>query len=384
MKKEDVAGLFVYLIILAGAIIYGLVVVQPYYAQSSFDKVIFYALYILGALLTGILTGAICIELGHIIGAKVGKYSILSVNILYFYFHKVDNKFKFGFKGFEGLTGETKIMPKDEKSNPTPYLVFGTLFLAVISVLYIILFYVNKDLSGTQKDVGYFFLTSGVVSLVILFFNILPFKMDTPNDGYKLIMVSNPKNKEAFNELLRVEHALESGESDVEIKTFTEVTNFTAELNMNKVYLLLEKEKYEEAIELVDIVLKNEDNVSPKTYIRALSRKIELLTYSNNPEASKYVEENIDLEVRRIIMEESSFPSIRAYILISGLYDDSKSECKIALEKVSKAYKNTAKNRRNIESKLFNKCLDVVLAKHPKWEDIALYKIEEEKVEEKK
>ena len=384
MKKEDVTGLFIYLIILAAAIIYGLTVVQPYYAQSSFTKVIIYALFVFGALMTGILTGAICIELGHVVGAKVGKYNVLSTNLLYFCLYKSEGKFKFKFSGFEGLTGETKIQPKDEKSNPTPYLIFGTLFLALISLAYIIIFYVNKDLTGTSKDVGYFFLTAGVVSFVILFFNIVPFKMDTPNDGYKLIMVSNPKNKEAFNELLRVEYALASGDSNVEIKTFTEVTNFTAELNMNKVYLLLEKEKYDEAIELVDIVLNSKDSVSQKVYIRALSRKIELLTYSNHEDAGKYVEENIDMEVRRIIMEDSSFPSIRAYILISGLYDDSKSECKIALAKVSKAYKSTPKERRGIESRLFNKCLDVVLAKHPKWEDLALYKIEEEKVEEKK
>lgn len=378
MRKEDVVGLFVYMIILAAAVVYGLTVIQPYYAQSSFNKVIIYALFVLGALVVGILTSAICIELGHVLGAIVGRYKILKVTLIYLSFYKKDDKWKFKFQSFEGLTGETKVLPKDEKSNPTPYLIFGTLFLAIISVLYIIIFYINKDMTGIVKDWGYFFLTSGVVCLTLLIFNILPFKMDTPNDGYRLIMVSNPKNKEAFNELLRVEHEIALGNSDVEIKTFTEVTNFTAELNMNKVYLLLEKEKYEDAISLVDIVINSKDNVSQKTYIRALSRKVELLVYTNNPDKDKYVEEHINLDVRRVIAEDNSFPSIRAYILISGLFDDSKSECKIALDKVSKAYKATAQNRRAIESKLFNKCLDIILEKHPKWEELSVYRFEEE------
>lgn len=381
MKKEDVVGLFVYLLILAAAVIYGLTVIQPYYHLSSFTKVLPYALYVFGALLTGILTGAICIELGHLVGAKIGKYEVLSWNLLYFSFVKEGEKRKFKFAKFEGLTGETKILPKDEKSNPTPYLIFGTMFLAVISLLYIIIFYINKDLSGTAKDVGYFFLTAGAVALVILLFNIVPFKMDTPNDGYKLVMVSNPKNKEAFNELCRVEHELSLGHTDVEIKTFTELTNFTAELNMNKVYLLLEKENYKEALELVDLVIQNRGNVSDRVFTRAVSRKIELLVYSHSSETEEFVEKEITLEDRRVIMEDSSFPSIRAYILISGLFDDSKSECKLALEKVSKAYKSTPVNRRKIESKLFNMCLDEILAKHPKWDELAIYKIEEKEGE---
>ena len=60
-----------------------------------------------------------------------------------------------------------------------------------------------------------------------------------------------------------------------------------------KVYILLEKEEYEEAIKFVDLVLNNKKNVSEKTYIRALARKIELLTYSHNPNIDEYMEKEI-------------------------------------------------------------------------------------------
>ena len=60
----------------------------------------------------------------------------------------------------------------------------------------------------------------------------------------------------------------------VEIKTFTELTNFTAELNMNKVYVLLDNKRYKEADEMLDIVLNSKDNVSFKVYLRAIAMKV--------------------------------------------------------------------------------------------------------------
>ena len=67
--------------------------------------------------------------------------------------------------------------------------------------------------------------------------------------------------------------------------------------------------------------------------------------------------------------------SIRAYVLISGLVDNSKSECNLALNKVYKAYKRTPKSRKEAELQLFNQALDLVIEAHPKWE-VDKYKLE--------
>ena len=53
---------------------------------------------------------------------------------------------------------------------------------------------------------------------------------------------------------------------------------------------------------------------------------------------------------------------------MSGLFDKSKSETIIALNNVMKAYKHTAKNRKNIETTLFNEVLRKVIEAHPNWE----------------
>ena len=219
----------------------------------------------------------------------------------------------------------------------------------------------------------------GVVGGVILLYNILPLKLDSVTDGYRLTMISNSKNKEAFNELLKVEYAISQGQTDVEIKTFDTITNFTADLNLNKVYVLLDQEKFEEAEKIIDIILTGEGEVSQKVYLRARAQKIyiELMT-KDAEQAKEYYLKNIQLSEARELSRDISMPSIRTYILISGLMDKSHSETILCLNNVYRAYKGTSKTRRNTEIKLFNLALKKVMDENPKWTDIGDYFLEEE------
>ena len=152
---------------------------------------------------------------------------------------------------------------------------------------------------------------------------------------------------------------------------------------MNKVYSLLEEKDYAKAIELVDIVLQNKEEVSNSVYLTALSNKIYLTLITLDKDAAiKYVEDNIDMSLRRNISDDTSMASIRAYIIISGLYDNSKSECTLMLQKLTKAYKRVPKNHRKIELEMFNESLKMVNEAHPKWE-IMNYELIDESLKEK-
>jgi tetratricopeptide (TPR) repeat protein len=223
----------------------------------------------------------------------------------------------------------------------------------------------NKALT----DVAYFVLTVGAIGLVILVYNILPFRIDSMTDGYRLTMVSNPKNRAAFNELLRVEYEIQQGNQDVEVKIFDEITNFTADLNLNKVYALLDKKEYAAAEEILDKIIAAKDGVDAKVYIRARAQKIYInLITRNLEEAKAYYDKEVPVSERREISNDVSMASIRAYLLMSGLLDKSRSECIIALNNVYKAFKKTPKNRQATELTLFNEALDKVIAAHPDWE----------------
>ena len=83
MKKEDITGMIVYVLILAVAIIFGLTVLQEYSRSANMDTGEF-VLFVLLAILSGVIVNSIVFEVAHIVGAKVGRYDIISVNILGF------------------------------------------------------------------------------------------------------------------------------------------------------------------------------------------------------------------------------------------------------------------------------------------------------------
>ena len=382
MKRETVFELLVYLVIFAIAIVYGLTILQTHYAsgESSIPSVLLYAVYIIGSVLAGVFVGAVLTELGHIIGAAVGGYTIFSVNILYFTFYKEKGKSKFKFSNFDGVTGETKIVPNLEKKphpNPLPYLLYGTIFLAAWFAGCIVIFYTYRGNSGFDSDLAYFFLTMGVIAGVLLLYNLVPLKLETETDGHKLTRCGKKEDREAYNQFLLVQYQVENGDKQVEVEVMQEETKFTAELNMNKVYELLDKKEYEEALKLLDLVFENEKDVSKKALQQATIQKIYINIMTKSIEdAAEYYDKEVPLSLRREIANDNSLPAIRTYILMAGLLDRAKNECLIAIAKAEKAYKNTPTNRKHSELVLYNDAIDLVNKNHPKWE-FEKYKLSE-------
>ena len=106
MKKESVVGLIVWIVLLAASILIGFFFLREYFPESEMEQWE-YMLFLFGAIVVGLLFNSILFELAHMIGAKVGSYKILSVNILGLCFSKKNGKAHVGFAKFDGLTGET-------------------------------------------------------------------------------------------------------------------------------------------------------------------------------------------------------------------------------------------------------------------------------------
>lgn len=380
MKKQDIAGIIVYVIILALAAVFGLVVVRQFSEKSSLEAG-YFILFIAGAILAGVLFNSILFELAHMLGAKIGGYNITFVSILGLSFVKEENKFKFKFSSFDGLTGETKILPKQKRknpSNPIPYLIMGTVFYALEVVAVVLLYsvFTREGAPEVQNHIAYFLIVVMAVGGVILFYNIIPMQLDSMTDGYRLRLVSGKKNREAFNKMLLGETAAEvdGQEGEQEIQT----TSFSGDLKLNQVYVCLNDEKYGEAESLVDSIIEQSNSdkkISHKVVFETKANKIFLVFINNDLEKAKeYFEANLSLQDRKQLSEESGLPFLRAYVLVSSLLDRSHSECFRSLDKVYKAYKKTSPEKRVLESKLFNKALELVNEKYPDW-NVMDYKI---------
>lgn len=385
MKKEDISGFIVYLLILAFSAVFIFTVIRNHASDSLLGNM--YILFVFGACVAGLVFNAIIFEVAHILGAIIGGYSIISVNVLGFCFKKDANKWKFCFSGYDGLSGETKIVPKEgraKQSNPYPYLLFGSLFFVLEVVGVMVVFSMFRKELGGLGNLAYFILTMGAIGMMIFVYNILPFRLDSITDGYRLTKVTNPKNREAFNELLKVEYDISQGK-EVDVKVFKEITNYTADLNLNKVYALLDAKKFDEAVVILDDIINAKENVSKTVYIRAKAQKVYIHLINDDIEtAAAYYDKEVPVSERRDISDDNSMACIRAYILMEGLLDKSRSETVIALNKAPAAYKKTPANRKAVERQLFNDALKKVNEAHQKWELDKYYLPEEEVKENKK
>ena len=383
MKKENVFSLFMYLAIFALAIVYGLTVLQTHFKYSAMNAVWQYAVYIIGCIVAGILISAFLFEFGHFLGAKIGGYKIVKMTILYLSFYLENGKRKFGFRKFDGLTGETLIVPnyeKKEKPNPYPYLWYGAFFnFAWFVGTLVCFFYFNKG-SALEGDIAYAFLTVGLISLILFIYDIVPIKSDIFTDGYALASLLKTKDAQAYNDLLVAKNDPNGQKVSVSNngkKEATQVNLNSVEGKIMTVLSCIDEKKYDDANKLIDELLLKKEELSNKDYLGLVESQIYIKIMSTPyEEMAKYYEEEISLDTKRDISADRSLGGIRTYILMAGLFDKSRSECALALSKVAKAYKNTLPSRKHPELVLFNDALEKVCQAHPKWE-LDIYKLYE-------
>jgi len=77
---------------------------------------------------------------------------------------------------------------------------------------------------------------------------------------------------------------------------------------------------------------------------------------------------DLPLEAKKHIAELGSIVSVRAYVLVSGLAEESLTETEAALEKAEHGLNKLPKDRTVVEKKLLAICLEKVAKAHPDWD----------------
>ena len=372
MKKEDIASIIVYLLMIGAAVVVGLTAVKDVFLKHyhfSLNNYVFAIIAILAALIVNI----VGLEVFHVLGAKAGHYKILSVNVLWLCLRKKDGKWKLGFKDFDGLTGETKVAPKDEKSKLGLYVWLPVLayFVELIACIVIYTLAGDKNIAPTESPLHWMAVAAIlfiVVSSMIALYNLVPIKLDSMTDGYRLTLISKKENMDAYNELMRIEALQLEGKEVGEIKVFSDITEFTASINLMSVYEEYKKNNYARAEELIDMIIVDPKKVSSQTYNRLLSQKlyIKIMTLPLE-EVKVYYDKQIDDSVRKFIANDLSIESLRTYILIAGLLDESNGEVEFAVSRKDRALKRAAPSRAETEKLLYENALKKVYEAHPDW-----------------
>lgn len=368
MRKEEIRGLIIYLILIVVALIVGFAGIRP--MMEKYGPAMSDLLFIVIVLAIAYLVNSIGLEILHVIGAKLGGYNVTSFNIFGICLYKTsEDKWKLGFRDFNGISGETKIAPNKEKLNPNMF-VWIPLFGYAIELASCIV--IAMLVKSTQISIVWFrpaaFLFV-LISSMLAFYNFIPLKLDSMTDGYRIRLFTQPVNIEAYNQMLAIQEDRRLGKNIRDVHVFDEITEYTAEMNVLVMYKYLEEEKYDDAVAIIDKLLENKKVINVNDYNRLIAQKLYLAVLTQPlADAKKLYEEICPIDIRRFIANDTSMPSIRAYIMIAGMIEDSESEVAFAQSKVEKAKKRALASEVKTEEVLLEKALNYVYENHPKWE----------------
>lgn len=377
MTKEDVFSVIIYLIMAAIILIVGFAVIRPameggYLAVSAGSNFLFLLL----SLVIAVLINAMFLEFGHLLGAKIGGYEVLSFNLLGLCFYKkeVEGKRKLAFKikGFDGITGETVITPKKDKANPMFY-VFIPLILMLLEfiALYCVLTFIktDKDATSIERYLKYGVIVLSAIGGCFIVYNYFPARIDSLNDGYRLVLLNKKVNIEAYNLKLKLEEDDFFNKEEVELKTFDDITDFTATINLETAVKTYEKGNVDKALEIIDFTLKDpkkmsrvtrEDILMTKAYIYFLEKPLE--------EAKEFYNNTFNQDEKNVIRSCKKYTQINTYTLYVGLVENSRSEIEFAITKKRKLDKSESEGEVNKENKRFEKVLDKIYKEFPELE----------------
>lgn len=366
MRKEEIRGLVIYTLMLIAAIVVGFTAVRNQMETYGPAKMSSFG-FIIVVLIIAYLTNVIGLEILHVLGAIMGGYKITGFNILGIGFYKKGDVWKFGIRDFSGISGETKIAPKKEKLNPNLQTWFPIFGFAVELGACIVVASLVKD-----SPKAWWLVPASTIMLLIgsmlAFYNFVPLKLDTETDGYKIRLFTKPINIEAYNKMLEIQEKKRLGEEVKEVPVFEEITDYTAEINIIAMYKFLEDEKFDEAEKIIDKLLENKKVLNINDHNRLIAQKLYIVLLTKDIEDAKVLyEELCPAEIRRFIANDTSMPSIRAYVMIAGMIEGSESEVAYAKSKVEKAKKRALESEIVAEEKLLEKALDFVYKAHPKW-----------------
>lgn len=370
MKKEEIASYITYIIMLVVVLVVGMVVIQPNSSNimSSLGDKINIWVFTLLCILVGIIINVVILEVGHVIGAKLGGYRILSINFVGLCFYKtLENEklvTKFGIKSFDGLSGETIIYPKKEKTKPMLYITFPfILFLVEIAAL--IVAYTLIDDSSSFAFIKYAMVIVATIGGIIFIYDFIPFRLDTTNDGYRYTLLTKRINKEAFDEKLRIEGNILLNKEDKNYKIFDEITDFTATVNMYSLFNLVNDKKYEEANKIVDDILKIE-KLNSDTRCDASAWKLFILLKENKNEEAKTFFESLNEITLKMIKKGGDLLSLRSYLLYLMNVENTYSLFDEIKDKYKKIYKTSLSAFKDKDKALFDEMVNAVSKENKK------------------
>jgi hypothetical protein len=363
MKKEDILTLIVYAMMVAIAIFVGVNIIAPAFVTLGITGISQYV-YASITIFFAFLINVILLELGHILGALAGGYQIQTVNILGLAFIFSSQNLRLRLQTYEGLTGETIVVPKAKKLKPKLFLWGGLLVYVFETILAFVIGYgfFNQNQWGRYASV-----VVVAVGGMLMIYNFMPFKLDTVTDGYKLATLTTTKGNDAYEELQRIEKMYKLGKSPKPFKIFKEFNNLNVQIYFHKIYQAMVDEAYDEAgDDLKKLASSPRLGETLQQKIFVLQTYIALI--EKKPTTASTFFYALSSKQRKYLSNDSNMSTLSTYLYVAGLIEESYSEATYTFERQLVSIKKIRESgRKSAEAILFDRMLKLVKKKHPSW-----------------
>lgn len=366
MSKEDLLSLLAYGLALGVAIVLGFTLIIPTFREVEgtvlgMPQMLFMVLCILVSFLLNV----ILLEVSHVIGALISGYEIVYVNVLGFCIYKDSDTKKMKAKfpvNFDGLTGETKVLPKSENAKPNmivlvPFVVIilEALLLIVSSVI------LNNSSDNSFLWVKLFMLVLTTFGAMLFIYNYFPAKIDSITDGYKMVIFSKKENVDMYNKMLILEDNIRKNSKAFNIETINENSDLSATFNCAVIQHETRNKNYIKVLELAENIINNQKVSRESLYFAQCSKLLVLLNDDLNKAKDFY--NSLEENAKKYIKSRFSLFTIKTAILYFGLIEKADSEITYQLDKVKKHLLLYSEDSKKIEVSEINEILTKIKEK---------------------
>jgi hypothetical protein len=137
---------------------------------------------------------------------------------------------------------------------------------------------------------------------MVYLYDIFPARLDAETDGYRMTILNKPINRLAYNQMLLARNRADNHLAPLPAPVYDDVTDFTWSLNVLAVYDAVLRDKYIEAIKIVQRTLDTSEKVSQATKDEAMAMKLSIVLLTLKRDDGKiYYDENCNNDQRKAI-----------------------------------------------------------------------------------
>ena len=331
----------------------------------EYEKLSIYVYYIL-ILLYGFVTCGLVYNGGKLIFGLLCGYELVYFNFYFIGIYKKNGKLKLCWGGKYEYVCKVCIAPKKEKVNVVLPLLGGTIAtIFALAVTYLLIFLLNT--SATDK---FFFLVSSMLYVFMVFISMVPFRMDTLNDGFTLVLLKNKQYRDVY--LNNLKNLLVINDTNKEfIYQDLEVVNnpINLEAQVYNYYYLLEKGNVVEAMELMSKCYQYKSNVILEEHVNTITiaKTFDLCLKKNNEELKEFYFK-ADSTTKHLINEGKKLEGIKTALYVFTYIDEDKEGYAKVINDVNKVKQKYPYSRFvSIEENFIKDVIKDVQENKPEW-----------------